>query len=175
MRPLLQIVIGAGLVIGSASTAFAQFASSFDQLADITKRGQMLFVIDKEGYESRGRLERIEDGSLTIALKSGMRRFSSDEIVVIRTPGHDSVLNGAAIGGTVAAGMVGIAFAGCSGECHGAGPVLLANFVVGAGIGALVDAFILTPRDIYRIGKHQLGVQPIVSGTRHGANLVLRW
>ena len=175
MRRFLQVAVGAGLVIGSASAASAQFATRFEQLGDVTKPGQTLFVIDREGYESRGRLERVEDGSLSLVLKNGVRRFTADEIVVIRKPGHDSVLNGALIGGSVAAGFVGIAFASCGGECSGVGPVLLANFVFGAGMGALVDAFIMTPRDIYRVGKRRLDVQPIVSGTRQGAQVVLRW
>lgn len=175
MRLFLQVAVSAGLVVGSASGASAQFATSFEQLGDVTKPGQTLFVIDREGYESRGRLERVADGSLALALKTGVRRFTADEIVLIRTPGHDSVLNGALIGGGLTAGMVGIAFVACEGECSGAGPVLLANFIFGAGLGALVDAFILTPRDIYRVGKHRLDVQPIVGRAKGGAQVVLRW
>jgi uncharacterized protein YcfJ len=175
MRVLSGAVLGALLILGSATQAFAQFATSFDRLPGVAKKGQTLFVIDREGNETRGRLERVDDRSLTLALENGSRSFTADDVVVVRRPDHDSVLNGALIGGTVSAGLVGLAFAACEGECNGAGPVLLANFVFGAGLGALVDAFILTPRDIYRVGSRRIDVKPLIDGTRQGAQVVLRW
>jgi 1-acyl-sn-glycerol-3-phosphate acyltransferase len=174
MRWLMHVTVGVVLVAASASTASAQFAASFDQLVDVTKPGQTLLVIDREGNESRGRLVRVSDGSITLALKRGAREFAADEVIVIRRPDHDSVLNGAAIGGAITAGMVAITFASCD-NCSGFFPLVVGNFVVGAGLGALVDAFILTPRDIYRVGKPRIDVRPMVGGTSRGAQVVLRW
>jgi hypothetical protein len=175
MRFLLHAVAGASLMLAGASPAAAQFATTFDQLVDVTKPGQTLFVIDRDGYETRGRLERVADGTLTLTSKTGARRFTTDDVVVIRTPGHDSVLNGALIGGALEAGVAGVAMLSCGRVCDGAAAAVIGNFVIGAGLGALIDAFILTPRDVYRVGQHRVDVQPIVTGTRHGAQLVLRW
>ncbi len=176
MRLFVRVVTGMTLVLGSVSAASGQdFASSFDQLRTITKPRQVLFVIDREGNETRGRLESVADGTLTLAGRDGPRRFGADEIIAVRTPGNDSVLNGALIGGAVEAGTVAIVFLSCDGYCSGAGAALVGNFVIGAGIGALVDAFIQTPRDIYRVGKRHVDVKPIVSGTKQGAQVVLRW
>src|SRR5207249_1593260 len=101
MRLFLGLAFGGLLVCGIATPAAAQFATSFDQLADVTKPGQTLFVIDREGNETRGRLEKVADDSITLAARRGPRQFAADDIVVIRKLGNDSVLNGAAIGGAV--------------------------------------------------------------------------
>jgi hypothetical protein len=175
MRFLCRVAAGALLLLGSATPAFAQFASNFNQLGDVTKAGQTLYVIDREGYETRGRLDHVDAGSLTLSLKNGTRRFTTEDVIVVRRPGPDSVLNGALIGGAVSAGMVGLALLSCEGHCTGAAPVLVGNFVVGAGIGALIDAFIQTPRDIYRVGKRRIDVKPLISSTRQGAQVVLGW
>jgi hypothetical protein len=174
-HPVRFIVLALMLWLVPTSNAYAQYAATFDELPSATKHGQKLFVFDREGDEVRGRLESVNGESLVLTLPNGTRTFSADDIVLIRTPGHDSVLNGAAIGGGVMAGLAAVTFAACEGDCRGVGTLIVTNFIVGAGIGALVDAFILTPRDVYRVGKRRLDVQPVVTGTAHGAQVVLRW
>jgi hypothetical protein len=174
MQLWLRLALGAALVCAAGTPASAQFATSFDQLQNVTKPGQTLFVIDREGNETRGRLERISDDSITLAVRRGARQFSEDEIVVVRKLADDSVLNGAAIGGSILGGIAALTFFACD-ECTGLGSVVVGEFVIGAGLGALVDAFIRTPRDIYRVGKRRIGVTPVVTPTRQGAQVVLRW
>ena len=139
------LILASVLTLAAARPASAQIAvSTFEQLQAGVKPGDRLFVIDKTGIETDGRLQSLSPEVLTLALKGQQERhFTRDDVVVIRKLTHDSVWNGAAIWG--------------------------------AGIGALVDACILTPQDIFRTGPARVAVRPAVGRGRVGATVTMRW
>jgi uncharacterized protein YcfJ len=174
MRVFRNAVAMLLLLSAAALPASAQYAATFEELPSATKSGQKLFVFDREGNEIRGRLAGVTADTVRLRIQNGTRELARDQIVLIRTPAQDSVLNGAAIGAAVTTGFVLLSFAGCH-DCSSVGPVLAPSVVWGGGIGALIDACILTPRDVYRVGTHRLDVQPIISPHARGASIALSW
>ena len=173
------LILASVLTLAAARPASAQIAvSTFEQLQAGVKPGDRLFVIDKTGIETDGRLQSLSPEVLTLALKGQQERhFTRDDVVVIRKLTHDSVWNGAAIGAGVADAFILISAIGCS---HGCGEYILQALVGGAvwggGIGALVDAAILTPQDVYRRGSSaRLAIHPAVGRDRVGAEITVRW
>jgi hypothetical protein len=163
------------LAMAVPASAAAQYAASFDELPAATKKGQKLFVFDDEGNEVRGRLAGVTADTVTLVVDKGRtRELARDRITLIRTPSQDSVLNGAAIGASATGIVALISFGECVG-CSGAGSLLVEALLWGGGIGALVDAFILTPRDVYRVGKRRVDVNPIVSRDGGGARVRIAW
>jgi hypothetical protein len=179
MRSILTLGFAA-CVSFVASTVSAQVvATSFEQLQTGVKPGDRIFVIDATGVETDGRLQSLSPEVLTLAVKGHQeRRFTRDDVVVIRRLTHDPVWNGAGIGAgvTVAFVLVSVGLE-CRGECGEYLPQALAGAAIwGAGIGALIDACILTPKDIYRRGPApRIGLQPTVGRDRVGAAVTLRW
>jgi hypothetical protein len=174
MRFFCNVLAILGLLAGAALPASAQYAATFEELPAATKPGQKLFVFDREGNEIRGRLASVTADTVTLRVNQGTRELTRDQITLIRTPAQDSILNGAAIGASVTGAFTLISFAGCDG-CSGSGAFVLGGLVWGAGIGALIDACILTPRDVYRVGKRRFDVQPIVTPSARGVSIALRW
>jgi uncharacterized protein YcfJ len=168
---VLAIVV---VLAGAAAPASAQYAATFDELPAATKQGQKLFVFDREGNEIRGRLASITADTVRLRVDRETRELARDEITLIRTPSQDSILNGAAIGAAVTGGFTLLSFAGCD-DCTGAGAFVLGGMVWGAGIGAIIDACILTPRDVYRVGKRRVDVGPIVTPHARAAMISVRW
>jgi hypothetical protein len=178
MRNLLTL--SAVLTLAGAVPASAQIAvSTFEQLQAGVKPGERLFVIDSTGVQTDGRLQSLSPEVLTLAVKNHQeRRFSRDDVIVVRRLAHDSVWNGAAVGAGVTSAFVLISIGvQCGGECGEYLLQALAGAALwGAGIGALVDAAILTPQDIYRRGPAaRLDVHPTVGRDRVGAALTIRW
>ena len=166
----LRCGLMAMLLLGVPASAVAQYAATFEELPAATTKGQRLSVFDREGNEIRGRLAAATADRVTLIVGTGTtREVMREEITLIRTPSHDSVLNGAAIGGCVAGAFALISLAECP-QCTGVGPLL-----GGAGIGALVDASILTPRDVYRVGKRRVEVKPVVARSSTGIRVALAW
>ena len=171
----LRCGLMAMLLLGVAASAVAQYAATFEELPAATTKGQRLFVFDREGNEIRGRLAAATADRVTLIVGKGTtREVMREEITLIRTPSHDSVLNGAAIGGGVAGAFALISLAECP-QCTGVGPFLGGALLWGAGIGALVDASILTPRDVYRVGKRRVEVKPVVARSSTGIRVALAW
>jgi hypothetical protein len=171
-------ILSTALILLAAPPASAQIAvSTFEQLQAGVKTGDRLFVIDKTGVQTEGRLQGLSPEVLTLAVKGRQeRRFTRDDVVVIRRLVHDPVWNGAAVGATVADAFVLISAIGCSHECgEYVMQALVGAAVWGGGIGALVDAAILTPQDIFRTGPARVDVHPTVGRDRVGAALTLRW
>jgi uncharacterized protein YcfJ len=173
IRPIVvNFAVFAALAL--PSTARAQYAATFEELPAATKAGQKLFVFDREGNEIRGRLAGVTADTVTLRVQHATRELTRDQITLIRTPAQDSVLNGAAIGAAVTGGFTLLSFAGCD-TCTGAGALVLGGMLWGAGIGAIIDACILTPRDVYRVGKRHVDVQPVVTPSARGASIAVRW
>lgn len=168
----MRCVLIAMLLLGVPASALAQYAATFEELPAATKKGQKLFVFDHEGNEVRGRLQAVTADSVTLRVANGRtRELMRDEITLIRTPSQDSALNGAAIGAAVTGSVALFSFRGC-GNC---GSFFLGALVWGGGIGAVIDAFILTPRDVYRAGKRRFEVQPLSSRSARGARVAIAW
>ena len=174
MRFFCKVLTVLVVLAGAARPASAQYAATFEELPGATKPGQKLFVFDREGNEIRGRLASVTADTVTLRVEQATREIPRDAITLIRTPAQDSVLNGLAIGAAVTGAFTLISFGGCDG-CSGSGAFVLGGLVWGAGIGALIDACILTPRDVYRVGKRRLDVQPMVTPQAQGVALALRW
>jgi hypothetical protein len=171
IRSLFAILV---LLACGPQPALAQYAATFEELPAATRPGQKLFVVDRDGNEIRGRLAGVTADTVTLRVDQGTRELTRDQIILIRTPAQDSVLNGAAIGAAVTGGFALVSFAECH-ECSGVGAVMVGSLVWGAGIGALIDACILTPRDVYRVGKRRIDVQPVITPHAQGANIAVRW
>lgn len=174
MRVFLNACATLVLLAGAALPASAQYAAIFEELPAATKAGEKLFIFDREGNEIRGRLARITADTVTLRVEHGTRELTRDQIILIRTPAQDSVLNGAATGAAVTGAFALVSFAECH-DCSGVGAVMVGSLVWGAGIGALIDACILTPRDVYRVGKRRVDVQPMVTPSARGARIALQW
>jgi uncharacterized protein YcfJ len=174
MRSIRRVFTVLGLLAGAVVPASAQYAATFEELPAATKHGQRLFVFDREGNEIRGRLAAVTADTVTLRVDHGTRELTRDEITLIRTPSQDSILNGAAIGAAVTGGFTLLSFAGCD-DCTGAGAFVLGGMLWGAGIGAVIDACILTPRDVYRVGKRRVDVEPIVTPHARAAMISVRW
>jgi uncharacterized protein YcfJ len=167
----MKVLAIVAVLAGAAAPASAQYAATFDELPAATKQGQKLFVFDREGNEIRGRLASITTDTVRLRVEGETRELARDEITLIRTPSQDSILNGAAIGAAVTGGFTLLSFAGCD-NCTG---FVLGGMVWGAGIGAIIDACILTPRDVYRVGKRRVDVEPIVTSHARAAMISVRW
>jgi len=174
MRTIRTVFVAVVILASGALPASAQYAATFEELPAATKPGQKLFVFDREGNEIRGRLAGVTADTVTLRVRAGTQELTRDQITLIRTPSQDSVLNGAAIGAAVTGGLTLLSFAGCDG-CSGVGTFVLGGMVYGAGIGAIIDACILTPRDVYRVGKRHVDVGPVVTSNARGAVISLRW
>lgn len=179
MRTFMKLACVALAIALAPRAASAQVvASTFEQLQSGVKPGERIFVIDKTGVETVGTVQSLSPDVLTLTLKNqGERRFSRDDVVVIRTMTHDPVWNGAAIGAGVTGAFVLLSVGlQCGGECgEYLGQALLGAAIWGGGIGALVDAAILTPRDIFRTGPAHVDVHPTVGRDRIGAAVTIRW
>jgi uncharacterized protein YcfJ len=174
MASIRNLFAGVVLLASAASPAWAQYAATFEELPAAIKPGQKLFVFDRDGDEVRGRLAEVTADTVTLRVGHATRELTRDQITLIRTPSQDSVLNGAAIGAAVTGSLTLLSFAGCNG-CSGAGAFVLGGMLYGAGIGAIIDACILTPRDVYRVGRTRVDVHPIVMPQARGATISLRW
>jgi len=174
MRSVTNLLVIVIVLAAAAVPASAQYAATFDELPGATKPGQKLLVFDDEGNEIRGRLAGVTADTVTLRVKEGTRELTRDHITLIRTPSQDSVLNGAAIGAAVTGGFMLLSFMECD-NCTGVGTFVLGAAAWGAGIGAIIDACILTPRDVYRAGKRHVDVRPVVTPNARGATLSLRW
>jgi hypothetical protein len=180
MRCILTFVCGALILTLTPPIASAQVvASTFDQLRSGVKPGERIFVIDTTGVQTDGTLKALSPEVLTIALKGhGERRFTRDDVIAVRRLGHDPVWNGAAIGAGATSAFVLVSVGlQCGRECGKYLPEALVGAAVwGAGIGALIDACILTPQDVYRRGPAvQVRVAPQLGRDRVGAAVTLRW
>jgi uncharacterized protein YcfJ len=174
MRSVTKSFVMLVVLMAGVLPASAQYAATFEELPAATRPGQKLFVFDGEGNEIRGRLAGVTSDTLTLRVAQGTRELMRDQITLIRTPSQDSIVNGAAIGAAVTGGFTLLSFAGCH-DCSGVGAFVVGGMLYGAGIGAIIDACILTPRDVYRVGKRQVDVQPLLTPHARGASLAVRW
>jgi hypothetical protein len=163
-------------LILSPKPAAAQEARSFEQLQVLVKPGDRIFVTDKAGNETEGRVEGLSRSALSLRTKTSTKDWTESDVSRIRQWRHDSLKNGAIIGTGVGLGL-GIAgaliFCGEFGDCGGEAAAAIAVYGgIGAGIGVGIDALIPSKRTVFTGGPQtalgRFKVKPIVSSSRKG-------
>jgi hypothetical protein len=76
----------------------AQPASSFEQLQNRLAPGDTLYVIDASGEETKGRLTRALDATLTLIVDGTRREFAAHDVEQVDRSRRDPVHNGVLIG-----------------------------------------------------------------------------
>jgi hypothetical protein len=144
---IAEALVGIGVALmvlcvpatGSAQAATAQTGVD---LTGTTKPGEQIFVTDRTGVQTGGRVLRLSPEELTLLVDKQERVIPSHAIGRIEK--RDSLWNGMLIG-AVPAALIGWAAAGasCSPHCSRDVPLGIVVYgAIGAGIGALVDVSI---------------------------------
>ncbi len=148
--------------------------SSFDVLPQTIRPGQTVYVTDALMRETKGRLVRVSDTSITLLVQQAEREFPRLDVQQIARAG-DSVANGMAIGMGVfgAWGLAASVADHCVGEA-----VCVAGTVgmvgIGAGIGALIDYAIKGKTVVYRAKQGNVTATPVLLGSR-GLGIAVRF
>jgi hypothetical protein len=154
----------------------------------LVKPGQRVDVTDDSGHETRGKVQKLSGGMVSIVADGKVTDIPVDRIAQIARPG-DTLANGALFG-LAAGATVGLlaSTAGSSGDCAGydfapcfggasfiVGTTLVMG-AIGTGIGVAVDALIRRPRVIYRRGaRPQARVTPVIGRHVQGAVVTVSW
>jgi hypothetical protein len=167
------------LAAGPALPAFAQEATTFDQLQDIVKPGDAVTVTETSGRTIRGMVGDVSSTTLHLLADGKLRQLTAADVDVIRRRGRDSLLNGALVGYGIAAGVLLPPSIGIGKHYHALEhtvPFALLLSGIGAGIGAGVDAMILGDRVIYAApgaSTAKVGVRPVLTGGATGVAVSL--
>jgi hypothetical protein len=171
------------VLLWSLEAAIAQpQAASFEQLQVIVKPGDTVYVTDRAGSTTRGRIAGLSMSSLNLLVNGTTRDFSQSDVFEIRQWRHDSLKNGALIGTGVAFGLtLATMLAYCDGDC-GAGlgtAVTLFYTGVGAAVGVGVDALIPAKQRIYYGGfqpsAKKIQIKPVLGQSRRGVSVAVRF
>ena len=169
-------------VLAAAPTAEAQtMAGSFEQLQVLVKPGDTISVTDNTGREFKGQIASLSSSSLALLVEGGRRDLTEVEITTIRQDRQDSLGNGAKWGLGIGAGLglaAGVAIASGDGNASALIPILaLVYGGLGAGVGAGLDALILSNQIIYYKPSNsaRLTVSPLVTRERKGVLLSVRF
>jgi len=132
--------------------------------------GQEVWLTTDSGRTIHGAVEAITAVQLTIR---DAQRSTIDRRDIRQVRGRDGVREGVIGGAVLGAGSAFFMGPLCDdGKCTAEPVVIMA--VVGAGIGALLDA--LTPRKtVYDRGRRNVAVAPILGGRRAGISLQVNW
>ena len=165
----------------AAPAAQAQtLAGSFDQLQVLVKPGDTISVTDATGRELTGRIESLSQSSLSLLVAGARHDLPEREVRTIRQRRSDSLANGAKWGLGIGAGLGlagGLAIASEYSEGGGVYIPILALVYggIGAGVGAGLDALILSNQVIYFKSPGSVAkvtVSPLVTSERKGVVVV---
>lgn len=107
-------------------------AATFEELQRSATPGEMVYVVDLAGRETRGRVVMLSQGSITVDTDGARQRLAAADVGRIERRRKDSVLNGVLIGaGAGALAGYGLGKSMDSPDCSGA---------VECGQGAMVGA-----------------------------------
>lgn len=166
------------LLLVVATTAEAQqIAGTFDQLRVLVKPGDTLTITDAAGQRLRGKLADLSESSLVLEASGTRRVLQAADVDIIEKRGSDSLKNGALIGFSIGAGLVGSAIGASTGEWGYAALGAVVYGGIGAGIGVGIDALIEGRRVIYagsRSTRSFFNIAPIVSRSRKGVLVTVR-
>ena len=181
LRLALRLVVFALFATCNAGLATAQTVpSSFKDMQFLVKAGDRVTVIDATGAKITGRIAELDSSTLSIASATGPRRFTQDDLAVVRQRRPDPLKNGAVIGTVLGAGMGLMTELSCGGGeyCGQAGWVTLGSALWGLGAGVFTDALLKTTTDVFRRGAGTTGawnVSPVIGRGAAGATVALRW
>lgn len=176
IRVALALMAGA-TAWGTAASAAAQTASSWPDLMPKVGVGDQLLVKDSAGDVAKGRLAEITPHALILTFDGGRREIPADSILEIkRRHWDDPVWTGLLIGLGVGipCGIAARSYA--ENEAGNTGIALVGPILLGAGIGAGVDAVLPARTRIYRIRPTaRLSVVPIVAPRARGIRVSFRF
>jgi hypothetical protein len=154
----------------------AGFAQAVDQdLAEAAGRRQTVYVVDRQGRETTGRLMLADPASITIETSRGIQSFNlRNDLQAVYRRG-DSVKNGAMIGAVTGA-VLGALIAGNAScgpllgptrGCNAVESMIITGYLsgFGAGVGVGIDALVRGRTRIY----------PLASRDGFGASFSARW
>ena len=173
-----------GTLMLSITPAFAQQATSFDQLQVLVRPGDTIVVTDTGGHSTKGKVQSISPSTLKIAHNKEVREFTQNETLQITERRQDGLGNGAAAGAAVGGGfgtLVVIAACRASSGCNTgvALEYIGINSAFGAGVGVLIDALVTHRRTIFQAQKttalRRFDFKPIVSKDAKGAAVAFQF
>ena len=179
---ITKTVLGSIAAVLVASSAFAQPA----EIQERVKDGQKVSVTDSQGRQFSGRVSEKTAGGLTIIKGRQRAEIPYDQITSIDRP-KDRLWNGALYGALIGAGLGLVTpseteiegcdpalFTDCSTDATGLS--VIGGSVVGALLGAGVDALIRRDRNIYRRpGTTRIGVSPHYGRRAGGLMVSVAW
>ena len=170
------------IVLAATATAGAQgIANSFTELRLLVRPGDTVTVAGPTGGEVTGKIAELSPSLLALVVKGQRRDLRESEVTTIRQRRSDSLQNGALAGLCIGAGLPAALFVLSGAHDVDGGMAALATLIyggVGAGIGAGVDALIVTRQVIYErrsdLGA-RLHISPILTAERKGALVSIRF
>ena len=178
--PLRTVVFALFATCHAGLAAAQTVPSSFKDMQFLVKAGDRVTIIDAAGTKITGRISELGPSTLSIASATGPRRFTQDDVVVVRQRRPVPHKKGAAIGGVLGAGMGLMTELSCGGGeyCGRVGWVILGSALWGLGAGVFTDALLKTTTDVFRRGAGTTGawnVSPVIGRGAAGATVALRW
>jgi hypothetical protein len=154
--------------------AVAVHTASAQPIQSAVKNGLRVTVVDDQGREIDGRIEKVSDTSLLVRVKKDRQEIPFDSIVRIERP--DGLKNGALTGLFVG---IGLGLLGGFADDQGTGRQpgfafisALGNGVICGSLGTAIDAMFNHRRTLYqRGGVSQTRVTPIIGPHAAGAAL----
>ena len=161
-------------------------AGSLSELQQAIKPGQKIVVTDTSGRELRGTLAQISADRIALALPGGQVEIGESQMAQVQRVG-DPLWNGALIGAGAGFGMGLLSMARCNAGLvcgAAAGPVILVESAVGAGLGVAIDAMHSGRKLVYLNrdaagtswrSRPALTVSPVFGKSRQGVMVALRF
>jgi hypothetical protein len=180
MRRCTAVLALAPFFVAFAATrAGAQPAArTLDELSRRLAPGDVIWVTDMTGHETRGRVSGVSDRELRIDVGPERRQLPSSDVVRVRQRRPDPLWTGAAIG-TASALVFPIGLCSSSSEsgetCGDNVAGLVLTGLMGAAIGAWVDALVQGRTVVYERGPQSgLRIGPTLS-PRRGLGVQATW
>ena len=164
------------LIAASGTSAGAQTAGSFEQLALLVEAGDRITVTDSDGRERTGCVVDLSPASLGLVIDGMRRDFGEEQVHTIRQWRPDSLTNGAWFGFAVGAAVGATAFIPKYDIAGRYAAMFLGLYAAaGTGIGIGLDALVPSRQVIYRStgSARRVTVAPLLAGDRRGMAVAL--
>ena len=160
-------------ILAALNQESAQAPMSFQDLATSIKPGDQVRIEDHAGARITGRLTRLTPDEIRIEAGGSEQVMASRDVrVVSRLQG--SVRRGMLIGMGVMVPL--LAFSECrGGKNHYCGEGLEWGVVLGAGLGACAGGLLPRTTTVYRAGKGEARLAPVLSRHAVGIRAQLSW
>ena len=180
------MLLSMSVLLFGSTAGLAEQASSFEQLQVLVEKGDQVSVTTNDGKITKGTIEVVSASSLRL-VRSGLPiEMAQTDVLEIKK--KDPIANGVKMGALVGAGVGGgIGVLGallscsdsdCAADSVGAAAISMGfGAVIGAGVGALVDAVSNRNPVVYRarprISAERIRITPLLSPNRTGVRLSL--